>query len=475
MAILDRFFPAEPSCARYLPAVSADYAEIAVDPYFKVSGFAGLDLDYLNPRRRFHYPLTLLSAGQSAKTASRALRPTMVSRRDPNTFVVADSGGFQIQEGTMSYQGLDTVDRLMKWMAKDADWMMSLDFPTGGITSGNIEPHRRRLESEGDDIRGLCAANNLEPDYNAARLLTQRSTAYMVLNREMSRAKLLVVLQGRSEAESRDWYLAMRPFITEGIAFAGGNVRSLSMMLNRLLDLKEDNKLKSLKLVHVLGVSTLQSAIILTAIQQALSKHEGLDIQFTYDSSSPFTVAYKYYQAHFCYFFDRDETPIRSAKPIEWVETMADATLNEWSSELCRLLNMQRHGAGRVPVYSARSTIGDQIKLKDLVKRRGGKLENDADAFHLVARHNVEVHTLAHQQALQMFLVHQQDGVPVRDIFQAGPISNIVSIVDLTFHQYETRRSIFQSLRKHEFSMKFSTVDRRRYIAECRAILDIDV
>lgn len=475
MAYLDRFFPGEPGCARYLPAVSADYAEIAVDPTFRVAGFAGLDLDYLNPRRRFHYPMTLISAGQSAKTERRSRRATMVSQRDPNTFVVADSGGFQIQEGTMPYHGLDTVDRLMRWMAKDADWMMALDFPTGGIASGNMERHRHQLEREGTDIRALCATNGLEPDYNAARLLTQRSTAYMMLNRDTNRAKLLVVLQGRSEAESRDWYVAMRPFITDGIAFAGGNVRSYSMMLNRLLDLKEDGKLKRLKHVHILGVSTLQSAITLTAIQQALLRHDELDIQFTYDASSPFTVAYKYYQAHFSYFFDRDETPIRSAKPIELIATMGDATLNEWSYELCRLLNLQQHKAGRNAVYWAKSIIGDRVKLRDLVRMQDGRSENDADAFHLVARHNLEVHTLAHQRALQMYFGFQRGDMPVRDVFHAGSISNIVSIIDLTFHNYGTRRDAYKELETQDFEKKFGLSERRRNIANCRQILDIDV
>jgi hypothetical protein len=457
MALLDRYFPHDPGCARYLPAVSANYAEIAVDPTYSVSGFAGLDLNYLNPHSRFHYPMTLISAGQSAKTAVRASQSNMISQRNPHTFVIADSGGYQIQEGTMRYEGESTIDNVMQWASPRSDWMMALDFPTGGIEKGRIEPYRVELERQGISIRGMCSMNGLESDYNAARLLTERCTSYMVQNRDTNGAKILVVLQGRSENESADWYQSMRPYIDEGVSFAGGTVRGLSLMLNRILDMRDNGELKRIKLIHVLGVSTLQCAVIYTALQRSINTYEGLDIQITYDSSSPFTNAYKFYKAYTYYFFEHANMPIRHMRPIDFADEMKGYTLNDWAYELTRRFNHKQFEDGSNMAYYARSTIGERIKINDLIDWHQGRWENNANAFHLVARHNVEVHTLANQLAIQTFYAHARLGGAIRDAFRPRIASDVVSIIDLIFDRTKSRSN------------------ERSLISDCVKFLNVDV
>ena len=88
--------------ARFLPATSEMYTRYVVNQNPKrVPPIPQADLDFLDPDTSlFYLPCALYSAGQAAKSAGAAHRKDMITgRKNPNTTILGDSGGFQIQQG----------------------------------------------------------------------------------------------------------------------------------------------------------------------------------------------------------------------------------------------------------------------------------------------------------------------------------------------------------------------------------------
>lgn len=403
---VDVMFPREGSLANrahYLPAISKNYADAGNDPTWSFAGVSGSQLNYLEPGRLFHYPATLVSAGQFAKTAVMAARPTVVSQRNKgSTFTIADSGGFQIQEGTMAWEGEPTLLRMLRWMEDNGDWVMALDFPTGGISLGNMIPHVRRLRDEGHgpQLDSLNNANRLGFEYNACLLQTAINTDYMLAHRNPNKAGFLVVMQGRNEAESSTWYREFSSRIIDGIAFAGGHVRHYGLMLNRILDMRADGTLQRLKHIHVLGTSTLDCAVLLTVIQRAIRKHDRTDLQITYDTSNPSVAALRYNKAITSYGLDYVGASVTPDYVSEAHPDAYDRTLNDWCAELTDLLNNECGKSGRDRQFTAFTSLGNLVKVRDLLDLSGAVPKPISDAMLLVACHNIQVTVDAHRNAI---------------------------------------------------------------------------
>ncbi|MGC5777604.1 hypothetical protein [Methylobacterium sp. NFXW15] len=399
-------FPREGSLANrahYLPAISKNYADVAGDAAWSFAGVNGPQLNYLEPGRLFHYPATLVSAGQFAKTPVMAARNTVVSQRNKgSTFTVADSGGFQIQEGTMPWEGEATVLRMLRWMEDNGDWVMALDFPTGGISPGNMIPHVQRMRAEGlgPQLDSLNAANRLGFEYNACLLQTLINTDYMLTHRDPGKAGFLTVLQGRNEAESSTWYRESASRITDGIAFAGGHVRHYGLMLNRILDMRADGTLQRLRHIHVLGTSTLDCAVMLTVIQRAIREHDKTDLQITYDTSNPSVTALRYNQAITSYGLDYVAASVSNDAPSQAHPDAYDRTLNEWCADLTHARNEDCRKSGRDRQYAAFTSVGNLVKVRDLLDFSGAVPKPISDAMLLVACHNIQVTVDAHRNAI---------------------------------------------------------------------------
>ena len=201
-----------------MPAISANFAKLGHSAHLKHNfSFAEGDLNFLDPASKlFHYPYALYSAGQAARTDGAARQRNIVSERDRDrTTVIGDSGGFQIQEGTIKFTGDATCERMLRWMEGHSDYSMSLDFPTGGISPGNVEQHTIRLNANGQ-ITEMSAANGLSPDYNTCLTQSLLNLDYFVQNRRPEKTNLLNVIQGRTERESKVWYDAVKSYPLEG-------------------------------------------------------------------------------------------------------------------------------------------------------------------------------------------------------------------------------------------------------------------
>jgi hypothetical protein len=420
--MIDHLFPDEPNRARYLPAISHQYASFAAEPQFRCAGFTDVDLDYLSRSPVFRYPIGLSSAGQAIYKSGKVKnqRPTMVGQRSrANTFIITDSGGFQIQQGTIKWYPAghkqDTVATVLSWQEAHADYVMALDFPTGGITSGNMLPHMDELEKANVPLAAASKKSGLSRAYHACLEYTIRNTDRMLALRAQnpSSTGLLAVLQGRNEQESRHWYKATRHQIAQvdGIAFAGVGNRDFLIMLSRLMDMKHDGLLGGIKHIHVLGTGTLSAGVLLTCIQRNLRAHtDAKKVQITFDTATPFQAANKHYQAYTHYLLDKESWGIPPGVELGKADPeQCSWTLNDWCAFQARDLF---HAAERRDgLRRAESEIGRRAKVEDIfyttvhgpVKRRKPTWRGAL----LLTLHNVEVTVGAHKAAVDAYLNRQ--------------------------------------------------------------------
>lgn len=279
--------------AVYLPALSDAYLRYVPGSSFPRSAPVGPDdLNFLDPNNRlFYYPYALTSAGQTNGVISQ--HNSMLDLRDKDkTTVVADSGGFQIQGG-QTFHGTATAQKMLSWMENVGDYSMVLDFPTGGIGAGNMTVHYDRLvrEGHGPTLAGMNAQNQLGDEFNACLLQTIINNNDFVQHRVSGKTRLLNVLQGRNEAESKAWYEAVKHFPFEDWSFAGQHQSSFTMLLNRIFDMIHDGKLEKVEWIHVLGTSKPFVGAILTTLQRRLRQYVNPNIQISFDSASPFRSA----------------------------------------------------------------------------------------------------------------------------------------------------------------------------------------
>ncbi|WP_159020386.1 hypothetical protein [Methylobacterium phyllosphaerae] len=427
--MLDRLFPHQQNVARYLPAISHGYAKVAADPRWSCEGLPGTMLDYLRAGGIFRYPATLASAGQvMTESGGLSSASTMITERDPrSSFVVADSGGFQIQQGTLGpWRYQQTVLQSLRWQEAHGDYVMALDFPTGGINTGEMDKHIHRLTHvDGEDLAAMNAANGLGIAFNACMRQTQINTEIMLQHRQPG-TRLLVVLQGTSEPESRVWYEAHKGYIAdaEGIAFAGTSNTSVRLMLHRLIDMRDDGLLAKIKHIHVLGTGTFESGCVLTTIQRCIRASINPELQITFDTATPFQEANERYRLGAFYCIDNVSIPFEYVRPSgaakseyghhnelsfpinDWCHAQAE---DERNRVVFDKLGSYQAMQGRPTAYAAISVIGKTLALNDVAVVRREK--DDPDPLNFVIKptgntallmcvHNVDAYTRAMEQVL---------------------------------------------------------------------------
>ena len=274
--------------AVYLPAISSFYVKqvdkiLNKDPANSrtPAGFeyGNEGLDFLKAKDTyFHYPYGLYSAGHAHLDIAKSHKDEpMIQDRDRNEckVILGDSGGFQIATGVMKMDWDNAKDpndpartkmceKILRWLEHTADWSMTLDIPAFAA----VEP----LSSK----TGLT-------EFKDTLDISLLNLHYFTSNRVPGATKFLNVLSGTDEATSKEWYEAVKSFsdknfvaqaygdenrTLEGYAFAGINMKDMSCVLNRMLDLREDGLLEGKDWIHFLGTGKLQWACFLTAIQR---------------------------------------------------------------------------------------------------------------------------------------------------------------------------------------------------------------
>lgn len=284
--------------AIFLPALSSFFAGYIgrqrhsnyIDPSRMPKGIPDMEmLNWFNSQKGlYHYKWSLYSAGHANLDVNKFdIKEDMVRNRDPNTFLLGDSGGFQIGKGVWEGDWKNPLcpkakkkrEQVLSWMDAYMDRGMVLDIPAWVCRS-----------EAGRAATGITS-------YQQAVEGTRINNDYFIHNRTGS-CKFLNVLQGENHTEADDWYQQMkdycdpkkysRPF--EGWAMGGQNMCDVHLVLRRLVYLIHDGLLEQglHDWMHFLGTSKLEWACLLTDIQRAVRRYHNPDFTISFDCASPF-------------------------------------------------------------------------------------------------------------------------------------------------------------------------------------------
>lgn len=327
--------------AVFLPAISGFYAtfigkqrrEQYVDPARLPAGLTDMEmLNWLNSKRSlFPYRWSLYSGGHANLDLNKDdASEDMVRKREEGSFILGDSGGFQIAKGLWegdwrdptspevqqslanaiaigTYTRTDkagkvvTVDAVkehhaklaaaqqkreavLKWLDGISDYGMILDIPTWVI-------YDKKASS------ASCITT-----YNEAVAATRYNNDYFMKHRKGAKnggTKFLNVLQGSNHTEADKWYDLMKEYCDpikypdthfDGWAMGGQNMCDVHLVLKRLVALRYDNLLQEGKhdWMHFLGTSKLEWAVLLTVLQRAIRKYVNPKFTISFDCASPF-------------------------------------------------------------------------------------------------------------------------------------------------------------------------------------------
>lgn len=399
-----------PDWALFLPAVSSFFItglgkQRCGEQYFSQeripAGFNGdvECLNFLNSKQGlFTYKWGLYSAGH-ANLDINANDPaeSIIREREEGTFMLGDSGGFQIMKGQWPADWKDPNcpramkqrQLVLKWMDKYMDYGMCLDVPTQTLRNKHL------LDKHG--------ISTIEEAVRATHI----NNEYFINNRDGS-CKFLNVLQGLTHTQSDEWYEEMKKYCDPNIypdnhfngwAFGGQNKIDLHLMLKRLVNIIHDGYLEQGKhdLVHCLGTSILEYAVVFSDIQKAVRKYHNPDFMITFDCASPFYSAAK----GLAYF----NTNIQHNK--KWSYSMDKTAENkDYATDSRKFSDAVLQD--NIHKLFTDSPVTDRMLVRDLCYRGHGflgahgketKTSWDTLSYTLIQAHNVYMHITAVQEA----------------------------------------------------------------------------
>jgi hypothetical protein len=241
----------------YLPALSKKYTEHGMDEP---------ELNFLKKDSGvIYYPYALQTFGQ------RSTKPTIIQphNRDKDSYVLGDSGGYQILKGTKGWvfdweNDRTRADRIIEdtlgWYTDNCDEGMILDVPAT-TPQEDEQPTITTFEQ--------CL------DITLKNIKTTKAIG--------CKKPLLNVLQVFDTIEESDaWYDEVTKYKFSGWSFGGDN-KTIYKVLYLLLRLKQDGLLEAgegLNRVHILGVRNMDWSWYTTMLSNAW------DVKFTFDSGS---------------------------------------------------------------------------------------------------------------------------------------------------------------------------------------------
>lgn len=285
--------------AVFLPALSSFYATFVgkqralgnyVEPTRMPKNIPDMEMmNWLNSQEgMFTYKWSLYSAGHAdLDVTSDAPKDDMVRKREEGSWVLGDSGGFQIGKGVWEGDWKNPKcpkaqkkrEQVLSWMDAYMDYGMILDIPTWVARS----PRGRKAT-------GINS-------YEEAVQATYINNDYFIQNRTGS-CKFLNVLQGENHTEAEDWYQRMKKYCDpkqyenhfNGWAMGGQNMCDIHLVLKRIVNIIHDGLLQEGKQdwMHFLGTSRLSWAMIFTDIQRAVRKYHNPKFTISFDCASPF-------------------------------------------------------------------------------------------------------------------------------------------------------------------------------------------
>ena len=376
------------------------YVDAARMPAKFENGMEGLN--WLNPNEGyFKYKWALYSAGHANLDVNKQdPKEDMVRNRDPNSFVLGDSGGFQIGKGVWEGDWKDPNcpkaqkkrEQVLSWMDAYMDRGMILDIPAWVARS-----------PAGQKATGIST-------YQEAVDATYINNEYFMAKRT-GRCKFLNVLQGENHGQADDWYERMKKFNDpkqysqpfNGWAMGGQNMCDIHLVLRRLVAMRFDNMLEPglHDWMHFLGTSKLEWATLLTDVQRAVRKYHNENFTISFDCASPFLAT-----ANGQIYYDV-VTPDRA----KWSYQMQPSVDNKKYAADTRSF---RDAVLQDKVFDTflESPISERMQINDVCHYKPGDLNKigkegrtswDSFSYTLQMGHNVWTHIHAVQEANRQY------------------------------------------------------------------------
>ncbi len=402
--------------AVFLPALSGFYATFVgkqrdpingpyVDPTRFPQGLTDMEqLNWLNSGKSlFPYRWSLYSGGHANLDLNKPdWSEDMVRSREAGTFMLGDSGGFQIAKGLWegNWRANSKCTRaqgkrsaVLNWLDNISDYAMTLDIPTWVI-------HDKKA---GD----ACNIKTLKQAVDA----TKFNNEYFIQHRrgvKAGGARFLNVLQGDNHTSAESWYQTMKHYCDpkqypgrhfDGWAMGGQNMCDVHLILKRLITLKYDGLLQEgvHDWMHFLGTSKLEWAVLLTVIQRAVRRYANPNFTISFDCASPF-LATANGQVYYENVYPHDDKWSYRMAPSADDKRYATDT-RQWST-----------GVLADGIYSnwQESPVSDLLTMRDICYYKPGDLNKngkegrtswDSFSYCLLMAHNVWMHITAVQEA----------------------------------------------------------------------------
>ena len=458
----------DPDWALFLPAVSSFYIsglgkQRKGEQYFDAARIPAQfngdveKLNFLNSKEGlYYYKWGLYSAGHAnLDTTVNDPSESIIREREAGTFMLGDSGGFQILKCQWPADWKDPncpramVKRkaVLNWMDTYMDYGMCLDIPSQSLSTFNIkDPKTVEKDKDGKVIPGSGISAHGISTIEEAIVATHINNEYFIQNRN-GKCKFLNVLQGRNHTQSDDWYEEMKKYCDPNIypdnhfngwAFGGQNKIDVHLMLRRLVNIIHDGLLVEGKhdLIHCLGVSILEYAVLFTDIQRAIRMYHNPKLQITFDCASPFFSAAK----GLAYFNNNIEHDGKWSYQMEkTAEKKSYANDNRKFSDAVL--------ADSIHKVFTDSPVTDLMIIKDLCYRGQGflgqhgketKTSWDTLSYTLLQSHNVFQHMSAVQEANRKY----EQGIMPKMVMNQFDDEHFGEIVDKIFAQKDRQKSL---------------------------------
>ena len=267
--------------ALFLPSIFSGYVNgISKEVRQHRPGFAPTrlystqELNFLDQEHgMFFYPWALYSAGVANLNMERAVESeSAIYQRDrENTFLMVDSGGFQIITGNLRFDWNNPDNmrlKILRWQEAIGNVAIVLDVPTDAIYTAGAP------FNSFDD----CLHQTIE-------------NLQFISDNATGKVPFINVIQGQNNREVKQWYDAVKFFECDGWALAGAAKKDLYTILRTIIMLRDDKALEQCRWLHFLGVGNTKMGVILSAIQRGLREWVNSDIQVTLDAATPFQEA----------------------------------------------------------------------------------------------------------------------------------------------------------------------------------------
>jgi len=426
-----------PDWALFLPAISSFYIsglgkQREGEQYFDTNRIpAGFNndvecLNFLNSKQGlFTYKWGLYSAGHAnLDTSVIDNAESIVRKREKGTFLLGDSGGFQIMKGQWPADWKDPNcpkamkqrQKVLKWMDTYMDYGMCLDVPSQTLRNKHL------LDKHGiSTIEEAVRATHINNEY--------------FINNRSGDCKFLNVLQGLTHKQSDDWYDEMKVYCDpkvypenhfNGWAFGGQTKIDIHLTLKRMVNIIHDGLLVEGKhdLIHCLGTSILEYAVLFSDIQRAIRKYHNPKLVITFDCASPFFSAAK----GLAYF----NTNIEHNK--KWSYSMEKTAEKKSYANDSRKFRNAVIQDGIHKLFTD-SPVTDRMLVRDLCYRGVGfigqhgketKTSWDTLSYTLLQAHNVYQHIVAVQEANRRYEKGVVPAMIMNDTFERVVFSEVV-------------------------------------------------